>query len=227
MFERTLRILDHKIFENLQAKKILLVGIGGVGGSALEALVRVGFLNITIVDHDVIDKTNLNRQVITSNQNIGRLKVEEAKKRVLSINPNISIETFSIFLNEANIDEIFNIHYDYIIDACDTVSTKFLLIREAKKRNIKIISCMGTGNRMNPMELLITPLNKTYNDPLAKAMRSILRKNNLSLNVPVIWSRELPIKTNTRSPGSMMLVPTTAGMLSVYFILDDIQKTTN
>lgn len=226
MFERTLRLIDKNTYELIKKQKILLVGVGGVGGSSLEALTRLGFLNITIIDHDIIEKTNLNRQIITTQENIGKLKVEEAKKRAICINPDINIQTISSFLNEDNINEILNNNYDYIIDACDTVTTKFLLIKEAQQRKIKIISCMGTGNRFNPMDVQVTTLNKTYNDPLAKAMRAICTKNNISLKVQVIWSKEIPVKTGTRSPGSAIMVPTTAGMLTAYYILEDLKKAT-
>lgn len=225
MFERTLRIIDSETLAAIQSKKVLLVGVGGVGGAALEGMVRLGFTNITIIDHDTIDDTNLNRQIITNNKNIGCLKVKEAKKRCESIRPDVSITSYDTFLDESNIASILSEHYDYIVDACDTVTTKYLLIKKALEKNIKIISSMGTGNRMNPSKLTITTLDKTYNDPLSKAMRSILKKNHISLKIPVIWSSELPVKTTTRSPGSVVMVPTTAGMLITYYLLEDIKKT--
>lgn len=227
MFERTLRIIDESLLKKIQSKKILLVGVGGVGGAALEGLVRLGFTNITIVDHDTIDVSNLNRQIITNKDNIGKLKVNEAKKRAESINPKVLINALPAFLEESNIDEILESDYDYIIDACDTITTKYLLIKKAKEKNIKIICSMGTGNRLDPSKLCITTLDKTYNDPLSKAMRNILKKNHLPTKVPVIWSRELPIKTGTRSPGSMIMVPMNAGMLIDYYILEDIKNTTD
>lgn len=226
MFERTLQIIDENVFKKVQTSKVLLVGVGGVGGFALEALVRSGFINITIIDHDVIDESNLNRQIITNQENIGKTKVEEAMIRCLNINPNLNIDAKSMFLEESNIDEIISCEYDYIIDACDTITTKYLLIKTALEKNIKVISCMGTGNRLNPSKLSITTLNKTYNDPLSKVMRSILKKNQITTKIPVVWSSELPRKTGTRSPGSLIMVPATAGMLLVYYILDTIEKTT-
>lgn len=224
MFERTLQIIDKNVFNTVQTKKILLVGVGGVGGFALEALVRLGFTNITIIDHDAIDETNLNRQIITNKENIGKLKVQVAKEKYLNINPNINIKALDIFLDINNIDTIFKDEFDYIIDACDTITTKFLLIKKSIETNTKIISCMGTGNRINPSLLNVTRLDKTYNDPLAKAMRSILKKNNITLKIPVIWSSEVPKKTNTKSPGSIILVPASAGMLIGFYILNDINN---
>ncbi len=225
MFERTLQIIDDNIFKRMQQVKICLVGIGGVGGSALEALVRLGFVNITIIDHDYIEESNLNRQIITNTHNIGKLKVEEAKKRALAINPQVNIKTISSFLNEDNIDQILENQYDYILDACDTVATKLLLIQKSLNNNFKLISAMGTGNRFNPMDVVITTLDKTYNDPLASVMRSLLRKKKLSLKIPVVWSSEVPVHTNTRKPGSIPLVPHMAGLLMAYFVLNDLKKT--
>lgn len=224
MFDRTLKMIDNELIEKIKKKKILLVGVGGVGGFAFESLVRLGFENITIIDNDRIEESNLNRQIISLKDNIGKFKTDIAKERGLQINPNIKITTHTIFLNSDNIDDIFNAHYDYIIDACDTITTKFLLIKKAKELNIKIISCMGTGNRLDPSKVTITKLNKTYNDPLAKAMREILRKNNIALNIPVIWSSEMPIKNKDRTPGSIILVPASAGLQATYFILEDIKK---
>ncbi len=224
MFDRTLKIIDNRLLEKIKKQKILLVGVGGVGGFALESLIRLGFHNITIIDNDVIEESNLNRQVISLTNNIGKLKTDVAKERGLQINPKAKITTHSIFLNKENIDDIFKTSYDYIIDACDTITTKFLLIKKAKELNIKIISCMGTGNRFNPSKVMITKLNKTYNDPLAKAMREILRKNNITLNIPVIWSNETPVKTIDRTPGSIILVPASAGLQAASFILEDLKK---
>ena len=224
MFERTLKLIEKNTLEEIQRKKILLVGVGGVGGYALEALVRIGFQSITLIDTDTIEETNLNRQIISTKENIGCSKVEEAKNRALTINPNVKITAKELFLKEENIEDIFNIHYDYILDACDTITTKFLLIKKALEQQSKIITCLGTGNRLNPSEITITTLNKTFNDPLAKAMRKILKENHISLNTPVIWSKELPIKTQMREPGSIILVPASAGLHMIYFILNDILK---
>ena len=226
MFERTLRMIDEQVMREIHSKRVLLVGVGGVGGAALEGLVRMGFLHITIVDHDAIEESNLNRQLLTNRNNLGKDKVLEAKNRCLAINPNCQINALPLFFDSSTIDSVFEESFDYIVDACDTVTTKLLLIQKSMEKQIPILSSMGTGNRINPMKLTITTLDKTYNDPLAKAMRSILKKNHLSLKIPVLWSSELPVKTESRKPGSMIMVPHTAGMLICYYILSDIEKTT-
>lgn len=222
MFDRTLKIMDEQLIETIKEQKILLVGVGGVGGFALESLIRLGFQNITIVDADIIEESNLNRQIISTRDNIGKNKVEVAKERALSINPNANVTTYNLFLKEENMDTIFKEKYDYIIDACDTITTKYLLIKKALEVNTKIISCMGTGNRLNPSKVTITRLDKTNNDPLASAMRTILRKNNISLKVPVVWSSEIPKKNKEKAVGSIVLVPAAAGLQLIYYILNDL-----
>lgn len=223
MFERTLKIMTQESLDKIKEQKVLLVGVGGVGGFALEALLRMGFSNITIVDSDCFEESNLNRQILCTRKTIGKSKTEVAKQRALEINPSAPITTYPIFLTEENLEEVFKESYDYILDACDTITTKVLLIKKAHERGIKIISCMGTGNRFEPSKVTITSLDKTHNDPLAKAMRTILRKENLSFKVPVVWSSELPVKIKEATPGSIVLVPAVAGLQMVFFILKDLE----
>ncbi|MBR1413893.1 MAG: ThiF family adenylyltransferase [Bacilli bacterium] len=218
-FDRLKILIGDKIelFNNI---KILLIGVGGVGGYVLESLVRSGFQNITIADYDTIDITNLNRQIITNQENIGKKKVVVAKERALSINPSANITIIDDFINKGFFENN-NYQFDYIIDACDSVDTKAYLIRYAMDNNIKIISCMGTGNRLNPEKLKISKLSKTYNDPLAKKMRNLF-KNTKYLNVPVVFSEELPIKHNNKNIGTVVVVPMTAGALCASFVINDI-----
>ena len=223
MFDRLLKLISKEELEMLGKVNVLLVGVGGVGGYALESMVRIGFKNITIIDNDTVDLTNLNRQIISLHSNIGLLKVDVAEKRALDINPNINLKKIDTFITKDNIDTIFNEKYDYIIDACDTVTTKVELIKKAQEKNIKIISIMGTGNRLNPTMLEITDVFKTNYDPLAKVMRKLLRDNNIT-KADVITSKEIPIKTGTSTPGSTSLVPSVAGIYATYYIVKDILK---
>ena len=179
-FDRLKMILEEEKLKEIQNKNILIIGIGGVGGSALETLTRFGIKNITIVDNDVIDVTNLNRQIIALHSNIGSKKVEVAKKRVLDIYPESNILDLDLFLDSSNIDKILNNSYDFVIDACDTITTKLEVIRFCQKNNIKLISCLGTGNRFDPTKLQITTLNKTHSDPLARVLRKLIKYNNLN-----------------------------------------------
>lgn len=226
MDDRILKILSKEDLEKIKKLKVLIVGVGGVGGYALESLVRSGVKNITIIDKDNIDESNLNRQIITNINNIGKNKVEEAKNRCLSINKDININGINIFLEKDNLKAILNdLDVDYIIDACDTVTVKIELIKYAKDHNINIITCLGTGNRLNPEDLTITTLDKTYNDPLGKVLRKELKDQGVKGKIKVCWSKELPIKINDRTPGSMIFVPSSAGILiSSYIIRETIKK---
>ena len=220
MFDRLSIIFTNKQMEKIQKLNVLIIGIGGVGGYALEALVRSGVLNITIIDNDVIELSNLNRQIISLNSNLKKEKVVAAQERMIDINPDIKINAKNIFLNKDNIDSLNMKEYDYIIDACDTITTKVLLAKKAKEEGINIISCMGTGNRFKPELLEITKLSKTYNDPVAKIMRKLLKEEGI-YDMNVCWSREVPIKTGQRTPGSAIFVPATAGLLiSSHIILE-------
>ena len=226
MFDRLLKLITNEDLNKLKNTNVLLVGVGGVGGYTLEALVRCGIGNITIVDSDNVELSNLNRQVISLQSNIGKSKVEVAATRVKDINPSINITTVKEFITKDNIDILFNNNYDYIIDACDTVTTKVLLIKEAQKRNINIISSMGTGNRFDSTKLSITKLNKTNNDPLAKNIRRILKEKNIK-HQKVVFSDELPIKTSDRTPGSTSLVPSVAGIYAASYVINNILNNNN
>lgn len=223
MFERIINLIGKENFNKIQNKKVLIVGIGGVGGYALETLVRSGINNIDIIDFDKIDITNLNRQIITNQSNINKLKVEEAKSRSLSINPNININTYSIFLDKNNINNILSNNYDYIIDACDSVDTKLELIKESINNSFKLISCMGTAKKIDPTKLSITTLDKTNYDPLAKVMRKKVKDLKINLRkIKVVSSIEQPIECN--SLGSLMMVPAASGILCAKYVIEDIIK---
>lgn len=223
MFERLNRIIDKSDFEKLQQLNILLIGIGGVGGYALECLVRSGILNITICDYDVIEESNLNRQIIAIKSNIGSLKVEEARKRALLINPNCNIQVVSEKIKEENLGNLLTNGYDFVIDACDDVRVKMACITSCFDQNIPVISCMGTGNRFHPEMLQIMKLQDTANDPLARKMRSELRKvHKRYLNVPVICSIELPVHSS--SLGTICQVPMVAGSLLASFVINKTIK---
>lgn len=226
MFDRILKILPKEDLDKIKNLNVLVVGVGGVGGYALEALVRSGVGNITIIDKDNVDESNLNRQIISLNNNIGKSKVEVALDRTLSINKDLNIKGIETFLTKDNLEAVLDgLSIDYIIDACDTVTTKIELIKYAKEHNINIITCLGTGNRLNPEELTITTLDKTYNDPLGKVLRRELKDLKVKGKVTVCWSKELPIKIKDRTPGSMVFVPASAGLLiSSYIIRKAINK---
>lgn len=222
MLERSKLLISDEQLNKFCNSNVLIVGIGGVGGACFEALVRMGIKNITIVDGDTFSTSNLNRQLLCTNSNIGHSKVKEALLRAKSINSDILVDCKEMFLNEANIDEIDYSKYDYIIDCCDTMTTKLLLIKKALEYNVKIISSMGTGNRLDPTKLEIMNIWKTENDPVAKAMRKMLRDNNIKYKLPVLCSNELPIKISSRTPGSVSFVPNVAGFCIASYVFNDI-----
>ncbi len=222
MFERMEILLNNEQIERLKNLNILIVGVGGVGGACLEALVRLGVNNITVVDNDTFSESNLNRQLLCTRNNLGNSKVFEANFRAKSINPSISINCCEMFLNEANIDELEYSKYDFIVDCCDTMTTKLLLIKKALQYNIKIISSMGTGNRFDPTKLEITNIWKTQNDPVARVLRKLMRDNGINYKLPVLCSKELPIKTHSRVVGSISLVPNVAGFYIASYIFNEI-----
>lgn len=222
MFERLIGLIGEEKLKEIERKKILLIGVGGVGSYALEALIRNGFYDITIVDFDTIDLSNLNRQLITDSTNIGKYKVDEAKKRALLINPNIKIQTINEKLNKENLINLLNQNFDYIIDACDTLDVKFALMENSIHYSYKLISSMGTAKKIDPTKLEITTLNKTNNDPIARLLRNKVRKAHINKKIYVVSSTEVPKQINML--GTANLVPSVAGLLCVSFIFNDIIK---
>lgn len=222
MFDRVINLIGEEKFNLLQNKKILIVGVGGVGGYALETLVRSGIKYIDIIDFDKIDISNLNRQIITNQNNIGELKVEEAKKRLLSINPEVEINTYNLFLDKSNISVVLSNNYEYIIDACDSIDTKLELIKYSINNNIKLISCMGTAKKIDPTKLTITTLDKTSYDPLARKLRKKVKEERINKKIYVVSSSEKSLESI--SLGTLMMVPATAGILCAKFVVDDIIK---
>lgn len=222
MFERLIGLIGEEKLKEIERKKILLIGVGGVGSYALEALIRNGFFDITIVDFDIIDLSNLNRQLMTDSTNIGKYKVDEAKKRALLINPNINIQTINEKLNKENLRNLLNQNFDYIIDACDTLDVKFALMENSIHYSYKLISSMGTAKKIDPTKLEITTLDKTNNDPIARLLRNKVRKAHINKKIYVVSSTEVPKQINML--GTASLVPSVAGLLCVSFIFNDIIK---
>lgn len=219
MFDRLELLIGKENIEKISKINVLIVGIGGVGGTALEALVRSGVKNITIIDKDVFSESNLNRQILSTRDSIGLYKVDVGINRCKSINPDVNITGLKINLDEKNVNELE--YFDYIIDACDDINAKLALMQYANKNNINLISSMGTGKRLNPSNVIITRLDKTSNDPLAKKMRYEARKIGLKLNIPVVCSKEEPIN-NDRIIASSIFVPSTAGLMLAYYIIEKV-----
>ena len=222
MFNRLELLIGKDNLEKIKRKHIVVLGLGGVGGAALEALVRSGIENITIIDNDTIDETNLNRQIISLNTNIGNKKVDEWKKRILSINKNVKIKVVDNFIDETNIDTLFKEKIDYFIDACDTIKTKELVIKKCKEKDISFITCLGTGKRLNPEELTICDLKKTVNDPIAKRLRKYVKDESIKGKITCLFSKELPKKIESNEIPSSIFVPASAGILIASYIIKEI-----
>lgn len=223
-FERLKLLINNDNFNKIQNTKVLVIGLGGVGSYVVESLIRSGIKDIIIVDFDKIDITNLNRQLMTNLDNIGKLKVDEIEKRILSINKNVHIKKISEFIDESNYLKIFDEKIDYLIDAQDCTSTKKLLIKECLKRKIKFITCCGTGNKFNPSKLQIIDIRKTSYDPLAKVLRTWVNKEKIKGKILCCCSTEKPVKINSKIIGSTSFVPSSAGLLITSYVINDIIK---
>ncbi len=221
MFDRVAKFIGDNNIKLLKSKIVMVVGLGGVGSYAVEALVRSGVENIIIVDYDTIDVTNLNRQVMTNILNIGKLKTDEIEARVLTINPSCNITKLSLKITLDNIDVLFQYKFDYLIDCCDTVLVKQELIKICLDKKIKFISSMGTGNKFNPSLLEVCDIRKTSYDPIAKKIRKYLKNNNINGKVMVVYSKEVNPKFVGDIP-SMMFVPACAGILCANYVIGDI-----
>lgn len=221
MFDRTIKLIGKENFNKISNTTVAVIGIGGVGGYAVEGLIRSGISSIIIVDYDTIEISNINRQIISNQKHIGYFKVDEMERRILNINPTCKITKLYDKLSIDNIDNLFKYSFDYLIDACDTIPVKQELIKRCLENDIKIISCMGTGNKLNPSMLEITDIRKTTYDPIAKKIRKYLKDNHINKKVPVVYSKEQNQKFEGSIP-SMVFVPATAGFLCANYVINDI-----
>lgn len=221
MLSRLELLLGEKL-EYLTSKVILIIGLGGVGSYALETLARTGIKKIIIVDSDTIDESNLNRQLMTNINNIGLYKTDVWADRIKSINPNCEVVKYTLFITKENIASLFKEHVDYVIDACDTLNTKLEIIRYCLDNKIKFISSMGMAKRINNNYIKVSTLDKTKNDPLAKKLRMLVKKNGIKGKIPVVYSEELSLKIN--GLGSIAHVTATAGVYITNYIINDILR---
>ena len=223
-FSRTEMLIGEKALKLFANSKVAVFGVGGVGGYVVEALARAGIGHLDLIDNDDINITNINRQIIALHSTIGKSKVEVAKERLLDINPNIEITMHKIFFSPENSNNFDFSKYDYIVDAIDSVTGKIELILKAKEKNTPIISCLGTGNKLQPELFEITDIYKTSVCPLAKVMRTELKKRNIK-SLKVLYSKEIPIKTKgQRIPASISFVPPVAGLLIAGEVLRNLLK---
>lgn len=221
MFDRLISLIGIEKFKLIQEKRVLVIGLGGVGGYVTEGLVRSGIENITIIDKDTVDVTNLNRQIIALNSTIGMKKSELIKSRILDINGNAKVESLDMYLTEEDIPKLNLDSYDYVVDAIDDVKVKTALIKYSLDNDINLISSMGTAKKIHPEMLKMTTLDKTMYDPLAKKLRTNLRGYKLN-KLKVLTSMETPIKTDDNVLGSTAFIPSIGGLLIASYIINDI-----
>lgn len=221
-FSRTESLIGTDNLNKIKNAKVLVIGLGGVGSSAVEILIRSGVENIIIVDYDKVDITNINRQIIALHSTIGKYKTDLIENRIKDINPNCNVIKINKLIDNSNIDEILKYDIEYIIDACDTVETKKLLIKNAYEKNIEIISSMGTAKKLDPTKLSITDIRKTSYDKLAKVIRKWVIDEKINYKIMVVSSCEEVIKTENNILGSMSFVPNYAGILCAKYIVDKI-----
>ena len=221
-FSRSERIFGTENQEKLNSAKVLVFGLGGVGGAVCEALARSGVGTLGLVDKDIVDITNINRQLIATESTIGIKKTDACEKRLLEINPRINLKKYDLFYLPETADAVILSEYDYIVDAIDNVTAKLELIKRAKEENIKIISSMGTGNKIHPEMLEIADISKTSVCPLARVIRRELRNKGIN-HLTVVYSKEEPQNLDgDRTPASSTFVPLSAGILIASKVVQDI-----
>lgn len=233
-FSRTALLIGKSGLEKLKKSKVLVFGVGGVGGYVVEGLARSGVGQIDVVDDDNVSLSNLNRQIIATVDTVGKPKAEAVKERVSKINPNAIVNAFKCFYTPQNADDFDLSAYDYIVDAIDTVTSKIELCVRAQKCGTPIISSMGAGNKLDPTAFEVTDLYKTSVCPLAKVMRRELKARGVK-GLKVVYSKEEPIKiTDTQGieipdgkrqiPGSVAFVPSVVGLIIAGEVIKDLIK---
>mgnify|MGYP000964664339 CR=1 FL=1 len=221
--ERTQRLIGQAAIQKLAQSKVIIFGIGGVGGYAAEALARANIGEITLVDSDIVDVTNLNRQIVALTSSIGKNKVDVMAQRLLDINPNLKVQAIKKFYLPQNSSEFDLAKYHYIVDAIDTVTAKIQLIVNAKKLNVPVISCLGAGNKLTPF-FKVEDIYKTKNCPLARVMRRELKVRGIE-SLKTVFSEEIPQQAKgemQRSPASISYVPAAAGLTAAYGVISDL-----
>jgi len=228
LYDRTRMLIGQEGIDALQHAHVLIAGVGGVGSFAAEALARAGVGTMTLLDNDVVDVTNLNRQIHAVQSTIGMPKVIAMAERIHAINPDIVVHTIQAFLLNDNLHVLGNVPYNYIIDAVDTVTAKLALVQYARERQIPVICSMGTANKLDAVKFEITDISKTHTCPLARVMRKELRDRGITEGVEVLYSTAKPITPQLaaggerRPPGSISYVPSVAGLLLAGHVIQNL-----
>ena len=236
-FERTQMLLGEQAIKKLASSRVAVFGAGGVGGYVIEALARSGIGALDIIDHDLISESNINRQILATGNTVGMCKADVAKQRVSSINPDCRVNALKLFYLLDTQDEIDFTLFDYVVDAIDTVTGKLLIIQNAKKAGVPVISAMGTGNKLDPTKLKVADISETSVCPLARIMRRELRKRGID-SLKVVFSEEKAMKplepaqntgseTRRDTPGSTAFVPSAAGLIIAGEVVKDLTGVRN
>lgn len=222
-WQRT-RLLLKEDYKKIQELSVLVLGLGGVGSYVVEGLARLGIRKLILVDYDIIDRTNINRQIEALHSTIGLYKADILKVRVQDIHPTCEIKVIKEKITQDNIDLLFLEDIDFLVDACDTISVKKEIMKRCVKMGKKFILSMGTANKIDPTKLKIMDLKDTNYDPLAKILRKEARKEKIDTKIPVVSSSEIPIKTLENQLGSISFVPSVAGLLITSYITSEVLK---
>lgn len=222
-FSRYIPLIGEENYLKLSHAKVMIFGIGGVGGYVVEVLARSGVANFVLIDNDIIEESNINRQIIATYKTIGQAKVNVMKERILSINPEAKIETIQKFYLPENSNEFDFFNVNYIVDCVDTVAAKISIICKAKELDIPVISAMGAGNKLDPSKLQVSDIYKTSVDPLCKVIRHELKKLEIK-HLKVVFSTEEPLKNKNRTPNSGAIVPSSMGLLIASEVIKDLIK---
>ena len=229
-FSRTEMLLGQDAMTKLAKSRVAVFGIGGVGGYVVEALVRSGIGALDLIDNDEVAPSNINRQIVATHNTLGKPKVEAAKERISEINPDCKVNIYQTFYTPETADQFDFNKYDYIVDAIDTVTGKLELIKQAKAADVPIICSMGAGNKLDPTKFEVADISKTTVCPLARAIRTELKKRRIK-NVTVVYSKEPPIspkqiqiQNGKQIPGSISFVPSVTGLIIAGEVIKDLTK---
>lgn len=223
-FDRFKKLIGQSSFDKVKDLHVMIVGLGGVGGYTLEALARCGVLNFTIIDFDIVDETNINRQLIANVNTIGKYKVDLFTSRIKEINPEVNVIAIKEKLTENNVFSVLKEYNPtFVVDACDDIKVKKSLIKCTTLLDIEFISSMGTGKRLDPSKLEITTLDKTSYDPLARILRKYVSNERIKKKIVVVASKEVPIKTEGKDIPSCSFVPSSAGLLIASYVINKIK----
>lgn len=224
MQERLNLLYGEDNVKKLSSLTVLVVGLGGVGGYAVEALARSGIGKLILVDYDEVSASNCNRQIIALSSTLGKKKTECFRDRILAINPSCQVVLKTIKVTPSNIETLFLDSVDFVLDACDSRDAKIALAKYTEENKIPFLMALGAGNRTDASKVEITALDKTEGDPLARKMRTLFRKEKLNLKIPVVTSKELPKKQEGNVIASSIFVPATTGLFAAQFIIQTFLK---